>query len=204
MDKAECSVRPICGHLRASVDLSDNRAVPEIGIFDASTKLLRLRKPNRRTGQESYKIRGGEMITISRHSLYLLTIAIGLFLTVAVYYTMHTNPRWDWTAPGVGKLPRDMISEFMEQAYNMGQGGIAQQGYFSKDALDNAPNAEDRRNGEPISHEVLEVVAQGMTVIVFHRVGPARGEAARDLIDVFRIKDGRIVRRDRYPTKFIQ
>lgn len=142
------------------------------------------------------------MITISRRSLYLLTIAIGLFFTVAVFYTMHTNPRWDWSAPGVGKLPRDIISEFMEQAYDKGQGGTAQQSYFAKDSVDSAPNAEDRRNGTPIPHEVREVVAQGMIVVVLHRIGPARGEVARDLIDVFRVKDGRIVRRDRYLTKF--
>ena len=59
---------------------------------------------------------GGDMITASRRSLKLLSIGIGLLFTGAVYYTMHYNPRWDWTAPGVGKLPRDIVAEFMEQA----------------------------------------------------------------------------------------
>lgn len=144
------------------------------------------------------------MITVSRRSLRLLSIAIGLLFTAAVYYTMHYNPRWDWTAPGVGKLPRDIVAEFMDQAYAKGQGGTAQQSYFARDAADNAPGAEDRRDGEPVPHEVREVIAQGMTVTVIHRIGPARGDPGMDVIDVFKIRDGRIVRRDRYPTSFAQ
>lgn len=144
------------------------------------------------------------MITASRRSLKLLSIGIGLLFTAAVYYTMHYNPRWDWSAPGVGKLPRDIVAQFMDQAYVKGQGGTAQQSYFAKDAGDNAPAVEDRRDGAPVPHEVREVIAQGMTVTVIHRIGPARGSPEMDVIDVFKIKDGRIARRDRYPTRFAQ
>ncbi|OYW47966.1 MAG: hypothetical protein B7Y36_08530 [Novosphingobium sp. 28-62-57] len=144
------------------------------------------------------------MVTVSRNSLKLLSIGIGLLFTAAVYYTMHYNPRWDWSAPGVGKLPRDIIAQFMDQAYDKGQGGTAQQSYFAKDAMDNAPAADDRRDGAPVPHEIRDVIAQGMTVAVIHRIGPARGNPQLDVIDVFRIKDGRIVRRDRYPTRFAQ
>lgn len=142
------------------------------------------------------------MVTISRRSLNLLAIAVGLCLTGAVYYTMHYNPRWDWTAPGIGKLPRDIVAEFMEQAYAKGRGGTAGQSYFAEHAVDNAPDAQDRRDGAPMPHKVREIIAQGMTVVVVHQIGPARNEPAVDIIDVFQIKDGRIVRRDRYPTKF--
>ncbi|MCW1400899.1 hypothetical protein OKA06_00660 [Novosphingobium sp. MW5] len=144
------------------------------------------------------------MITVSRRSLRLLSIAIGLLFTAAVYYTMHYNPRWDWSAPGVGKLPRDIVAQYMDLAYAKGQGGAAQQSYFAKDAIDIVPGAEDRRDGAPVPHEVREVIAQGMTVTVIHRIGPARGSPGMDVIDVFKIKDGRIVRRDRYPTRFAQ
>lgn len=142
------------------------------------------------------------MITASRRSLRLLSIGIGLLFTGAVYTTMHDNPRWDWTAPGVGKLPRDIVAEFMDRAYAQGQGGTAQQSYFAKDAADNAPAAQDRRDGPPIPHQVRQVIAQGMTVAVIHRIGPARGEPEMDVIDVFTIKDGRIAARTRYPTRF--
>lgn len=142
------------------------------------------------------------MITASRRGLNWLSIGIGLLFAAAIYYTMHYNPRWDWTAPGIGKLPRQIVGEFMDEAYAKGRGGAAHQSYFAKGAVDNAPTAQDRRDGAPVPHDVREVVAQGMTVAVTHRIAPARGEAAKDVIDVFRIKDGRIVRRDRYLTKF--
>ena len=142
------------------------------------------------------------MIRVSRTSLKLLSIAIGLFFTVAVYHTMHNNPRWDWTAPGVGKLPRAIVLDFMALAYDRGQGGTAAQAYFAKDARDNAAAAQDRRDGAAIPHQVRSIVAQGMTVVVLHRIGPARGEPPLDVIDIYQIKDGRIARRDRYPTRF--
>lgn len=144
------------------------------------------------------------MITASRRGLRLLSIGIGLLLTGAVYHTMHHNPRWDWTAPGVGKLPRDIVAAFMVQAYDLGRGGTAGQSYFAQDAVDNAPTAQDRRDGAPVSHQVRQVIAQGMTVAVVHRIVPARGEPGMDVIDVFTIRDGRIARRDRYPTRFGQ
>lgn len=144
------------------------------------------------------------MITASRASLKALSIGIGLLFTGAVFYTMHNNPRWDWTAPGVGKLPRDIVAEFMDQAYAKGQGGTAQQRYFAADAADNAGDAPDRGDGAPVPHQIRQVIAQGMTVAVIHRIGPARGAAGLDAIDVFTIKDGRIARRDRYPTRFAQ
>ena len=142
------------------------------------------------------------MLTASRASLKALSIGIGLLFTGAVYTTMHNNPRWDWTAPGVGKLPRDIVAEFMDRAYAHGRGGTAQLSYFAKDAADSAPSAQDRRDGAPIPHQVRQVIAQGMTVAVIHRIGPARGEPAQDVIDVFTIKDGRIAARERYPTRF--
>lgn len=144
------------------------------------------------------------MITASRASLKALSIGIGLLFTGAVFTTMHNNPRWDWTAPGVGKLPRDIVAEFMDQAYAKGQGGTAQQRYFAKDAADNVGDAQDRGDGAPVPHQIRQVIAQGMTVAVIHRIAPARGAPGLDVIDVFTIKDGRIARRDRYPTRFAQ
>jgi predicted SnoaL-like aldol condensation-catalyzing enzyme len=144
------------------------------------------------------------MVTASRSSLRLLSIVIGLLFTGAVYYTMHYNPRWDWTAPGVGKLPQEIVHDFMDQAYTKGHGSSAAKSYFAKDAIDNVPDAQDRRDGTPLPNEVREIIAQGLTVAVLHRIGASRGEPSVDVIDVFRTKNGRIVRRDRYLTKFAQ
>lgn len=142
------------------------------------------------------------MLTVHRASLRLVSIAIGLLFAAAIYHTMHTNPRWDWSAPGVGRLPRDVVRDFMHEAYELGRGGSASRGYFSAKASDNAPDAQDRRDGSPMVHEVRSIVAQGMTVAVVHRIAPSRGEPQADVIDIFHIKDGRIDRRDRYPTRF--
>lgn len=142
------------------------------------------------------------MITVSRTSLRQLSIAIGLLFTGTVYYTMHYNPRWDWTAPGIGQLPRDIVHGFMADAYGRGQGAAAHRTWFAPKAADNAPGAADRQDGVPIGDDVRQIVAQGMTVAVIHRIAPARGAPALDVIDVFEIKDGRIARRDRYPTTF--
>jgi len=143
-------------------------------------------------------------MTVSRTSLKLLSIVIGLLFTAAVYQVMHNNPRWDWTAPGVGKLPREIVADYMKLAYDQGQGGTAAKGYFAKDAKDNAPDAQDRVDGAQIPHEVRSIIGQGMTVVVIHRIAAARGQAAMDVIDQFEIKDGRIARRDRFVTRFDQ
>lgn len=143
------------------------------------------------------------MITASRSSLKLLSIAIGLLFTVAVYYTMHYNPRWDWTAPGVGKLPQQIVRAFMDETYAKGQGAAAHRAYFAKGAVDTAATTQAPADGAPVAHDVREIIAQGMTVAVVHRIVPAHGEPV-DAIDVFQVKDGRIIRRDRYLTTFAQ
>lgn len=141
-------------------------------------------------------------MTVSRTGLKLLSIVIGLLFTAAVLQTMHFNPRWDWSAPGVGKLPRDIVTDYMKLAYEQGQGGTAAKGYFAKDAKDNAADAQDRIDGSAIPHQVRSIIGQGMTVVVVHRIAAARGQPAMDVIDQFEIKDGRIARRDRYVTRF--
>ena len=142
------------------------------------------------------------MITVRRTHLNLLKIALGLMFTAGIYYSMHYRIPWDWEAPGIGKLPTEIVRGFMAEAYGKGAGAKASRDYFSPKAVDNAPQAQDRRDGSPMPHEVRKIVAQGMNVVVFHRIGPARGEPAADIIDVFETRNGRIVRRDRFPTRF--
>lgn len=142
------------------------------------------------------------MITVSRAKLRLLSISIGLLFTAAIYYTMHNNPRWDWSAPGVGRLPQEIVHSFLHEAYDLGRGGAAARDYFAADARDNAPGAQDRRDGSPMPHKIRSIIAQGMTVAVLHRIEPVRGEAQLDVIDIFHLKDGRIARRERYLTWF--
>ena len=120
------------------------------------------------------------MITVSRTSLRLLSIAIGLLFTGTVYYTMHYNPRWDWTAPGIGQLPRDIVHGFMADAYGRGQGAAAHRTWFAPNAADNAPGAADRQDGVPIGDDVRQIVAQLLgNAIRFNRPGGSVRVSAR-------------------------
>jgi len=142
------------------------------------------------------------MIRVSRAGLKLASIVTGILFTAAVFQTMHNNSRWDWSAPGVGKLPREVIADFMQQAYLEGHGGAAAKDYFAVNAKDNVPEAIDRQDGDPIPHQVRSITGQGMTVIVIHRIRPTRGEPHSDVIDRFEVKDGRIAVRERFVTRF--
>lgn len=143
------------------------------------------------------------MISVRRSTLRLWSIGIGLLFVAAVYYSMHYRLPWDWNAPGNGKLPQDIVGSFLHEAYDEGRGAAAVRDYFAPTAIDLAPDAADRRDGAPIAHQIRATVAQGLTVVVFHRIAPARGEPGLDAIDVFHTKDGRILRRERYPTSFV-
>ena len=142
------------------------------------------------------------MFTLKRSNLRLATIALGLLFTAGIYYSMHYRIPWDWHAPGIGKLPQEIVRGFLTEAYDKGQGAKAVRDYFSPEVKDNAPEAQDRRDGPPMPHEIRTMIGQGTKVIVIHRVGPARGEPVIDVIDLFETRDGRIVRRERFLTRF--
>ncbi|ODP37290.1 hypothetical protein [Sphingomonas turrisvirgatae] len=138
------------------------------------------------------------MITVRRSTLKLLSIALGIAFTAGIYNSMHNGMGWDWKAPGTGKLPREIVRGFMAQAYDRGDGAGASRDYFASDAADNVPLASDRRSGAPVAHQVRRVIGEGLTVVVFHRIGAARGEPARDVVDIFDTRNGRIVKRERH------
>jgi hypothetical protein len=142
------------------------------------------------------------MLTIKRSNLKMLSVATGLLFTAAIYYSMHYLIPWEWNAPGIGRLPQEIVHGFLAEAYDEGKGAKASRDYFSPSVHDTAPQAQDRRDGSPIPHEIRKVVAQGANVVVFQRIGAARGEPAADAIDVFETRNGRIVRRERYLTRF--
>jgi hypothetical protein len=142
------------------------------------------------------------MIIVKRSSLRLVTVAIGLLFTAGIYYTMHYRMGWDWNAPGIGRLPQEIVRGYLAEAYDKGDGAKAAHDYFSPDIVDKAPQAQDRRDNMPVPHEIRMMVGQGARVVVFHRIGPAAGEPAVDAVDLFETRNGRIVRRERFLTSF--
>lgn len=144
------------------------------------------------------------VLKVNRLTLRLLSIALGILFTAAIYYSMHYRTPWDWGSPGLGRLPVEVVNAFLDEAYERGQGADAVRNYLAPDVLPAGVAPHERANGEPIPRELRQVVAQGLIVVTFQRIGAARGEPATDAIDVFEVRDGRIVQRERYRTEFAQ
>ncbi|QYY29481.1 hypothetical protein K2O51_04615 [Cupriavidus pinatubonensis] len=129
------------------------------------------------------------------------SIGVGIAIALSFAYSLHFNPRWYGdNGPGVGKLPRTIVLDYMKQAYDTGRGAEAAKGYFSPKMVDHNPGSIELRDGEPIRHEIRQVIAEGLVVAVYHRVEAARGQPAVDVLDVFKTGayTGRIAERRRF------
>src|SRR6187401_2838092 len=107
-----------------------------------------------------------DVIRARRSSLRLLSIAIGVLFTAAIYYSMHYRIPWEWDAPGIGKLPEDVVSGFLDEAYGEGNGAQAVRDYFAPAIVPLAVAPQERGDAAPVPYEVRSVVAQGLTVVV--------------------------------------
>lgn len=134
---------------------------------------------------------------IKTRTFNAITVIVGLMLTAAVWHHMASNPRWAGdNGPGVGKLPREIVSGFMKMAYEDGKGAQAVALYMAKNAVDLAPDAADRKDGAPLKHSIRRVVAEGLNVAVWHCIDAPNGQGM-ETVDFFRTRDGRIVERAR-------
>lgn len=132
---------------------------------------------------------------------YLASICVGIVITLCFTYSLHFNPRWYGdNGPGVGKLPRVIVLDYMKLAYDKGQGATAARAYFETKTIDHNPGSIELHDGSPIPHEIRQVIAEGLVVAVYHRVQAARGERAIDVLDVFKTGayTGRIAERQRF------
>ncbi|QXZ09282.1 hypothetical protein KUF54_14825 [Comamonas sp. Y33R10-2] len=136
---------------------------------------------------------------IKKKTFNQIAVVVGLVLTAAVWHHMASNPRWaNDNGPGVGKLPREIVSGFMKMAYEDGKGEQAVKLYMNEKSVDLAPNAADRKDGAPLKHTIRRVVAEGVNVVVWHCIDGSDGKS-QEVVDFFRTRDGRIVDRAR-PT----
>lgn len=126
-----------------------------------------------------------------------VTAFLGVLLILQIAYQLHSDPRWHWHA-GTGKLPHEIVTDFMDEAYAKGKGVDAYKRYFAQKAVDNAPNTIDHQDGEPIPHAVKKLIVEGNDVAVFQTIEAARGQPAQDVVDIYEISgSGWIIRRDR-------
>ncbi|CAB3723457.1 hypothetical protein [Paraburkholderia rhynchosiae] len=127
----------------------------------------------------------------------IATAVLGFVFIGWIAYGLHSDPRWHWHA-GTGKLPGDIVHEFMEEAYTQGKGVDAYKTYFSDKAIDTAPHTIDHEDGAPIPDQVKKVIVEGMDVAVYHTIGATRDQPAQDVVDIFELSgSGWIIRRDR-------
>lgn len=126
-----------------------------------------------------------------------VAVLVGLIFVGWTAHALHSDPRWKWHA-GTGKLPHDIVREFMDLAYTQGRGADAYSRYFSPKAVDTAPDTIEHRNGEPIPDQVKKIIVEGFDVAVYHTIGAGRGRLAQDAVDIFQLdQSGWIIRRDR-------
>jgi len=132
---------------------------------------------------------------------YVVSVSVGILIALSFTYSLHFNPRWYGDkGPGVGKLPRVIVLDYMKQAYDAGQGVAAARDYFSPKMVDHNQGSIELLDGPPIRHEIKQVIAEGLVVAVYHRVEAARGKTAIDVLDVFKTGayTGRIAERQRF------
>ncbi len=123
-------------------------------------------------------------------------LLVGLALTGYLAHNLNTNPRWAGdTGPGVGKLPKQIVSGYLDAAYKDGGAVGAAKLYFTPKTKDLSPAAVDRQNGPAVTHHVRKVLGEGMVVMVYHCVGAERTGQALEIVDIFRTWNGRVAER---------
>jgi hypothetical protein len=143
------------------------------------------------------------MMTIKRSTLRLLSVVVGLLFVAGIYYTMHFRMGWDWNAPGLGRLPQEVVQAYLKEAYDEGKGAQAVRDFVAPAIAEDSTPPQERADGPAIPRHVRATLAQGLNVVVFQSLAPARSLPAADVIDVFEVRDGRIVHRERYQTSFV-
>lgn len=131
---------------------------------------------------------------INDRKLNGISIAVGLLLTAYVAQNLHFNPRWYGDkGPGVGKLPREVVTGYMDMAYGQGKVAEAEKLYYTPKTIDVTPKAVYRAGAAPLHSTVRQVIAEGLNVAVHHCVDAYGDQPAHELVDMFRTSNGRIV-----------
>jgi predicted SnoaL-like aldol condensation-catalyzing enzyme len=122
------------------------------------------------------------------------TIIFGIIATALLTWYMSYGADW---SGGAGKTSRAFVTDYVHMAYDQGLGAAAAKEYFDVKMVDHNPNAADRQDGEPIKHEIKNIIADAMTVAVYHHIDATRGEPEQDVVDIYRTFRNHIVERTR-------
>lgn len=121
-----------------------------------------------------------------------ITILVSVLFTLGLGYQKITTS--DWSA-GNGQTPREMMADYFALAYDEGKGAQAAQEYHGEGFVDHAASSAELTDGEPIEHDIHNLVSEGMNFSVHHTIQPGRGQAGGEFVDIYRIERGHIVER---------
>lgn len=139
---------------------------------------------------------------MTRRVFYILSVIAGILCTLGVWNNMANNPRWALDkGPGQGKLPRVIVSQYMDEAYRQGKGPQAYQDYMHKDVKDTATNGLDKDNTTAKNYVLKAVVAEGLNVTTWYCLERGNNQNAVEVLDLFRTRGARIVERYRISTQ---
>lgn len=112
----------------------------------------------------------------------ILSVALGLAFCLLIAWEQSLMADF---SPSSGLTARGVADKYFKLAYDQGRGKDAAAAYFAPDMVDHAEGAIDRENGAPIPHKIEKIIADGMTVAVYHRIEAARGAPAMEVVDIF-------------------
>lgn len=112
----------------------------------------------------------------------ILSVALGLAFCGLIGWEQSLIAKF---SPSSGLTARGLVKAYYKAAYDEGRGKDAAAAYFAPDMVDHAAGAIDRENGPPIPHRIEKIIADGMTVAVYHRIDAARGAPAMDVVDIY-------------------
>lgn len=117
----------------------------------------------------------------------LIAIVAGILFTGWMIADKVTTS--DWRA-GAGLTPSQLMTDYMTMTYQEGRGADAAKKYHAANFVEHAPAMPESQNGAPLTHEVKEVLTDGITIGIRHKVGAGRGAPGGEFMDLYRIERG--------------
>jgi hypothetical protein len=135
---------------------------------------------------------------ISERTLYGISLVVAALFLCNVYYQLHVAPNWQW-GPALDKMPKQMLTDFMEEVYVKGKGGYAAGEYIAPDAKFDKAVFPEFADGKNVTSELTQpLIGDGRTVVAVHKV--TIDGAEKTVVDVYHVgpRGGRIDNIQRY------
>ena len=135
---------------------------------------------------------------ISERTLYLISLLVAALFIGNIYYQLHVAPGWQW-GPALDKMPKHLMTDFMEEVYVNGKGGYAAAEYLAANAEFDKTLFPEFVDGSQVKSELTQpLIGDGRTVVAVHKVTIEGIE--KTVVDVYHVgpRGGRIDNIQRY------